>query len=202
MSASQKSKCSSTVANITGDIPNHVQRADIRNAVVCYVADRIARECKNPAQRGLQAKIARATGKSRAHVSSIVSGTSGVSIEFAERMAPFWGMTVEELEKIAVAEWEEGEDTPTSKVRGGPTRRICDRPEWGAALDAARSFYHEIPDEFFDRVGAIFDDVTGPIDAEFVGEMAKLLRDLTHRHAPKSGRVLPPMVSGIRKTKK
>lgn len=203
MGARRKSKRPSTVANITGDISSHVHRAEIREAVRRYVAARVGRECeeeKGKGGRGLQAAIGKATGTSRAHVSSVASGTSGVSIEFAEKMAPFWGMTVEELEREAV---ERADENPRSKVISGQTRRLRDRAEWGSAAEAARAFYDDIPEELFDRVGAIFDDVTGPVDAAFVADMAKILRELEHRRTLKLHDGMPPSTFlRMQKTKK
>ncbi|XXX79279.1 helix-turn-helix transcriptional regulator [Sorangium sp. So ce134] len=150
-----------------------------RLAVTAYVAARLERECS---VRGTAAQIARATNFSKATISAIISGRGNVGEDFAHKIAEYWGMSYAQLQREAEA-WQ---DTPEGKAapeRAQPWRRLKDRPEWAAAIQAARAFYADIPPEYFDRVGKIFDDVTRRIDAQFVGEMARVIWSTEQRES-------------------
>jgi hypothetical protein len=162
-----------------------MRRSEERRIVSAYVADRLKTECK---QRGKASAIARATSFTRVHVAAVARGDNAVGEDFARAMAKYWGMSPQELDDAA-ARWadENGFEIPVS--RSGPPTRLRDREEWEEAAAAARAVFKGIPEDAFERVGAIYDDLPQRIDAQFVGEMARILHDLANRESgdpPKS----------------
>jgi plasmid maintenance system antidote protein VapI len=150
-----------------------------RLSMTAYVADRLARECR---VRGTAATIARATGFSKAKISALISGKEGVGEDFAHKIAEYWSMTYEQLLREAEA-WQNAPERKTATPQSAPWRRLKDRPEWTSSLEGARSFYKDIPDEYLQRVGLIFDDVTRYVDAQFVGEMARVILSTEQRES-------------------
>ena len=152
-----------------------MRRSEARRVLAAYVSDRLTREC---AERGKAASIARTIGFSPAHISNARTGQAGVGEDLAEALAKYWGLSYEELQKEAVAWAEGGGRLPPSLTVGA--RHLRDRPEWNEAVAGARQVFR-VPDEYFDRVGAIFDDFPTAIDAQFVGEMARVIYELAQR---------------------
>ncbi|WP_438029132.1 hypothetical protein [Sorangium sp. So ce233] len=162
-----------------------MRRSEERRVVSAYVTDRLREECR---QRGKASAIARATHFTRVHVAAVARGDNAVGEDFARAMAKYWGMSAQELD-AAAARWAEENGVEIPAPRSGPPQRLREREEWAEAVEAARLVFKGIPDEYFERVGAIFDDVPQRIDAQFVGEMARILHDLANREGgdpPKS----------------
>ncbi len=67
------------------------------------------------------------------------------------------------------------------RVAGVPLR-FCDRPEWERVVGEAKARSPSIPARFFEEVGAITDHLTGPLDAFFVGDFARMLFDHANRN--------------------
>lgn len=156
-----------------------MRRSEARHLVAAYVADRLGRECK---VRGKGAEIARATGFTRGHVSAVVNGASGVGEDFADRIAAYWGMTYDELQ--AEAERWAAENGVTIEKETPPTsswRHLRERKEWATEVATARARYPTVPAQFFDAVGQLFDTVPHRIDAQFIGEMARVMHDAAVR---------------------
>ncbi|MGK3981189.1 hypothetical protein WMF38_56860 [Sorangium sp. So ce118] len=154
--------------------------------VAAYVADRLGTECK---VRGKGAEIARAIGFTRGHVSAVVNGASGVGDDFAEAVASFWGMTYDQLQAKA-ERWaaETGVEFPEAEKPASWTR-LKQRKEWAAEVETARARYPTVPSEYFDSVGQIFDTLPHRLDAQFIGEMARIMHDAAVREGsdgPKS----------------
>jgi transcriptional regulator with XRE-family HTH domain len=149
-----------------------MRRSEARKVLAAYVADRLGRECAE--RRGAQAEIARALGFSRGHLSNVLRGQYSVGEDLAARLADYWGMTYDQLHAEA-EKWGKTSQRPAAVDRPEPWRRLKDRPEWTASLESARAFYKDIPDDYFLRVGAILDDVSRHIDAQFIGEMARVI---------------------------
>lgn len=81
-------------------------RPTTKEAVAAYVQARLKRET---APRGAAAKVAAATGFSTAHVAN-AKNHGRIGQDFAEGMAKHWGMTYDELVKVATGRSEEPED--------------------------------------------------------------------------------------------
>jgi plasmid maintenance system antidote protein VapI len=150
------------------------RRSETRHVVAAYVADRLGRECK---VRGKGAEIARAIGFTRGHVSAVVNGASGVGDDFAEAVGAYWGMRYETLQETA-ERWaeENGIELPAQEEQAS-WRRLRERGEWAEELAVARSRYPTVPGAYFDAVGQIFDTLSIQIDAQFIGEMARIMHD-------------------------
>jgi len=152
--------------------------------VAAYIADRLLRETQ---ERGAKAAIARAIGFTRAHVSSVAHGQAGVGEDFVDAIAKYWGTSYDALQREAEA-WAERDAVPPSA--GASRGRLRDRPEWPQSLAAAKSVFTGIPDGYFADVGALYDDVPGKIDAQFVGDLARIRWELAQRtgqEPPRSG---------------
>lgn len=164
-----------------------MRRSEIRKVVAAYVADRLRREC---AKRGTAAEIARAVHFTRVHVAAVARGDNAAGDDFCDAMAGYWGITRAQLDKAAAA-WADENGVDVSGPRGTKSGRLRERPEWGDSLAAAKAVFRGIPDEYFERVGMVFDDVPERIDAQFIGEMARILYDLTLReeHDPPASTV-------------
>lgn len=154
-----------------------MRRSEARKLVAAYVQDRLERECG--AKRGQQTAIARATGFTRGHVNNVIKGQAGVGEDFAEKIAEYWGMTYDDLQRQA-EEWSNERGMPSAPSQS-PGRRFRDRTQWQEAVEAARSFYRHIPDEYFDRAGSFYDDAKQYIDAQFVGDLARILYEVDLR---------------------
>lgn len=153
--------------------------------VEAYVSDRLKRECK---VRGKAAEIARAIHFSRGHMSAVMTGASGVGEDFAEAIGAYWGMTYDRLQETA-ERWaaEHGIEAP-EKEPASSWRRLRERPEWRDEAATARARYPTVPSEYFDAVGQIFDTLPRRIDAQFIGEMARVLHDAAVREGAEGPR--------------
>ena len=81
-------------------------RPTTKEAVAAYVQARLKRET---APRGAAAKVAAVTGFSTAHVAN-AKNYGRIGQDFAEGMAKYWGMTYDELAKVATGRSEEPEE--------------------------------------------------------------------------------------------
>lgn len=81
-------------------------RPTTKEAVAAYVQARLKRET---APRGAAAKVAAVTGFSTAHVAN-AKNHGRIGQDFAEAMAKYWGMTYDELAKVATGRSEEPEE--------------------------------------------------------------------------------------------
>jgi plasmid maintenance system antidote protein VapI len=170
-----------------------MRRSEARYVVGAYISDRLAKECK---VRGKAAEIARETGFTRGHVSAVINGASGVGEDFADRIAAYWRMTYDELQAQA-ERWAERQGTQAPKEERAPAswRRLRERPEWADELATARVRYPTVPTTYFDAVGQLFDTLPHCIDAQFIGEMARIMHDCAVRdgsEGPKSTADNPP----------
>ena len=174
-----------------------VRRSEIRRLVAEYVHRRLQDECQ---VRGRAAEIATVTGFSPAHVSNAKAGSRGVGEDFAAALGQFWGMEYQQLEQTALA-WAEEHGVQPEVRREAP--RFRQRAEWAAALEEARRLYRAIPEEFFKQAGDFYDHLPHPVDAQFVGDLARslwdvALRDPASQRAPRdvTGTTAPPRSSG------
>lgn len=106
---------------------------DPQEALARYIRDRLQQE-ENAYElkygRGYQAKVARETKISTAHIANIITrGDQKVGIPTANKLATFWGTTLAKLMATAV-EW--ARSTPPQPMLASPTRR---RPNLEAAID-------------------------------------------------------------------
>lgn len=169
----------------SGTVRSMRRRSEVRRVAEAYIADRLGRECKT---RGRGAEIARAIHFSRGHISAVVTGASGVGEDFAEAIATYWGMTYDELQETA-ERWAaaNGLEFPTEKAPSW--QRLRERREWPAEVETARARYPTVPREYFDAVGQLFDTLPHRLDAQFIGEMARIMHDAAVREGsegPKS----------------
>lgn len=88
-----------------------MRRSDVRRLLAEYVRERLREECT---ERGGQAKVAKSTSFTTAHVANVIHGIRGVGDDFLHAIAAHWGMTVPELE-VAAAKWVE---TSPVAIRG------------------------------------------------------------------------------------
>jgi transcriptional regulator with XRE-family HTH domain len=85
-----------------------------------YVRARLTLECQ---QRGRAAKIAEKTGFAAAHISLIRKGHRTVGTDFARAMAELWGLSYEELERLAFENHGLPYSAPAPVVRDLPNLR-------------------------------------------------------------------------------
>ncbi len=154
-----------------------MRRSEVRKVVAAYVADRLRKECE---KRGKASEIARAIHFTRVHVAAVARGDNAAGDDFCDAMADYWGMTRAHLDKVASA-WADENGVDVSGPRGTKSGRLRERPEWVDALVSAKAVFRDIPGEYFERVGMIFDDVPQRIDAQFIGQMARIMYDLALR---------------------
>jgi plasmid maintenance system antidote protein VapI len=160
-----------------------MRRSEARHLVAAYVADRLGRECKT---RGKGAEIARAIGFTRGHVSAVINGASGVGEDFAEKIAWHWGMTYDELQETAET-WAAANGIEAPPKEPASWRRLRERKEWAEELATARARYPTVPSHYFDAVGQIFDTLPHRLDAQFIGEMARIMHDAAVREETSEG---------------
>lgn len=161
-----------------------VEPIDPQQALVDYVRARLQREeAEHELKhgRGYQAKVARESKVSSAHIANIITKDGqGVGMDTAKKLATFWGTTIDKLMAMAI-EWAKSEPPRTPKV---PLR-----PNLETAIEVMR------------RKGPVSDDVveearrTGTRDFS-VGAWMILLGEMTQpitsRTAAPSGIASPP----------
>lgn len=148
-----------------------MRRSAAPDAVQTYVVARLKAETEGSERSVSLSEIARATDASVSHVSKVKSGKASVGVDFEAAIARYWGMSVEELRRLA------GEAVPPSTARVHPVGgRLKDRPEWAEQLALARQFFRTLSDEELAAVGEVYDHMDEPVTAEFIGPMAQALR--------------------------
>jgi transcriptional regulator with XRE-family HTH domain len=144
-----------------------MRKSEESDPVRAYAAQRLRRETEGP-DRVSVASIAEATGASAAHVSNVKNGKAGIGKHFEEALARYWGMSVEELRRVAAAE-QPAQKPPVIK-------RLRDRPEWQEALAEARQFHRTFSEEELSAVGECYDHMDYLVTAEFIGHMARAIQ--------------------------
>jgi hypothetical protein len=154
-----------------------MRRSEARKLVAVYLADRLRTEC---AKRGKATEIARAIQFTRVHVAAVARGDNAAGEDFFDAMARYWGLTRAQLDEEA-ATWSATHGVDTRAPRSESLGRLHEHPEWPTALAAARAVFRGIPDEYFERAGMVFHNVSDRVDAQFVGELASVFHGVATR---------------------
>ncbi len=99
------------------------RRANQRRAVAAYVRQRLRAECAT--ERGVAARIAKATGFTSAHLTNVQKAERGIGDDFAHAIGTYWGMTYQQLEDEA-QRWA-AEHLPVEDVDPLPRRAAAAR---------------------------------------------------------------------------
>lgn len=117
---------------------------EVGRKVADYIRTRLAAECEE--HRGRAADVARVTGLTPSMVSQVRRGESPAGPKFAGAIARYWGMTIDQLEAVALGRGEAPEaetpKPPSSVVVKDPPdaselRRLGDVPGWDEAVEEA-----------------------------------------------------------------
>ena len=147
---------------------------DVDDAVRAYVVERLRKEC---GVRTVAATISRETGLTQTTISNVVQGKRGVGWDSVRKLARYWNLTMDELERLALQVAKEREPREQRE-----RRRIRDRAEWAVELERVR-LTREGPEleEYFQQIGDMIDTLPHDIDAIGLLELAQSLRGIAKR---------------------
>ncbi|MFO0662224.1 MAG: hypothetical protein U0165_20700 [Polyangiaceae bacterium] len=141
-------------------------------AIAAYIQARMQEE-EALHGRGWQAKVAKATGVSSAHISNALNRGS-IGNEFAHSMADFWHMPYAKLEQLALE--KAGLAAPSTTVEKEPGAgqwRLRDLPGWAEAEAIAMTIFR-LPPIAWDWAGQM---VTRKVPADLSPEVVYKMAD-------------------------